>query len=238
MNCQQHVTPLKGGIELKIRELKSSAKSRLSGQWGLAIGGLLLFFAILIADNLITNWISPSYELYISSVTMQIHINPMINYILSWIILILSIYLITYPAYVGYEWYYLDLYDEKLGSTGAIFNGFKEYGISVPFMFMKVLFILLWSLLFVIPGIMKSYSYSMAVYILRDYPNMGVVHAISESKRIMKGNKRRLFLLHLSFIGWFLIPIFGIFYGFPYIMTANAAFYRDLVEKEDTSMSR
>ncbi len=93
-------------------------------------------------------------------------------------------------------------------------------------------FIMLWSLLFVIPGIVKSYSYAMTFYILRDNPDMPASDAITESRRMMDGNKFRLFCLHLSFFGWILLCILtlGILTLFvvPYMQTAQAAFYESL----------
>lgn len=93
-------------------------------------------------------------------------------------------------------------------------------------------FILLWSLLFVIPGIVKTYSYAMTFYILRDDPDMPANDAITESRRMMDGNKFRLFCLHFSFIGWLLLSAltFGILllWIIPYMQTAQAAFYESL----------
>ena len=93
-------------------------------------------------------------------------------------------------------------------------------------------FIGLWSLLFVIPGIVKSYSYAMTFYVLRDNPGMTATEAITESRRLMNGNKWRLFCLDLSFIGWAILCCltFGILtlWVNPYMQTARAAFYEDI----------
>ena len=94
------------------------------------------------------------------------------------------------------------------------------------------IFIFLWSLLLFIPGIIKAYSYAMAPYILHDHPEMSASEAIDESMNLMEGQKMRLFLLDLSFIGWYLLCMltFGLllFIVTPYHMTARAEFYREL----------
>ena len=123
----------------------------------------------------------------------------------------------------------------RTGDTRAeyLFDGFKANLTNA--LIASVLynvFIVLWSLLFVIPGIVKSYSYAMTFYILRDNPDMPASDAITESRRMMDGNKFRLFCLHLSFFGWILLCILtlGILTLFvvPYMQTAQAAFYESL----------
>ena len=83
-----------------------------------------------------------------------------------------------------------------------------------------------------IPGIIKSYSYAMTMYILADHPEMAPLDAIAESKRIMTGNKWRLFCLDLSFIGWLVLCIltFGILtlWVAPYQQCARAEFYESI----------
>ena len=94
------------------------------------------------------------------------------------------------------------------------------------------IFTTLWSLLFIIPGIIKSYSYSMTYYILNDNPGMSGNDAITESRKMMNGHKMELFLLQLSFIGWILLSVltFGILllYVIPYMQAATTAFYEAL----------
>ena len=93
-------------------------------------------------------------------------------------------------------------------------------------------FTLLWSLLFIIPGIVAAYSYSMAPYILADKPELTGGEAIAESKRVMKGRKMKLFLLDLSYTGWILLGILTLgillIWVIPRMDAARAAFYEDL----------
>ncbi len=94
------------------------------------------------------------------------------------------------------------------------------------------LYTFLWSLLFIIPGIVKSYSYAMTPYILLDRPELSATDAIKESEKMMNGHKMDLFILDLSFIGWILLAMItcgiAIFYVEPYIMATKSAFYLEL----------
>ncbi len=94
------------------------------------------------------------------------------------------------------------------------------------------LYTALWSLLFIIPGIVKGYSYSMTYYILKDHPEMSATQAIDRSREIMNGNKWRLFCLHFSFIGWLILCslTFGILtlWVMPYMQVAEANFYESI----------
>ena len=97
-------------------------------------------------------------------------------------------------------------------------------------MFMRDLYIFLWSLLFVVPGIIKTYEYRMVDYILSENPEMNYSEALALSSKMMKGNKWKAFVLDLSFIGWDILSsmtfgILDIFYVMPYKMSTNAALY-------------
>ncbi len=95
------------------------------------------------------------------------------------------------------------------------------------------LYTLLWMLLLIVPGIVKAYSYALAPYLVQDHPEMSASQAIDESMRLMEGHKMRLFMLDLSFIGWWLLCCltFGLltFIVAPYQLTARAEFYRELM---------
>ena len=106
---------------------------------------------------------------------------------------------------------------------------FKVFAIAL----MQGIFIALWSLLFIVPGIIAMYRYRMAYYILLDDPDKGPLQCIRESKELMHGRKKELFLLDLSFIGWeFLMAVSAGILGIwilPYIHTTYAMYYNDLV---------
>lgn len=89
-----------------------------------------------------------------------------------------------------------------LPEAGALFAPFKQYARTVGAVLLVFVYTLLWTLLLVIPGIIKAYSYSMTFYILRENPEMTAGDAITASQKMMDGHKMDLFLLSLSFIGW------------------------------------
>ena len=128
----------------------------------------------------------------------------------------------------------LNLYDCGSFDADNVGYGFKHplqaFGIS----FFTGLFTMLWSMLFIIPGIIKSYSYAMAPYIKLDNPDLSPNKCLKESSLMMKGHKMRLFIFSLSFIPWFLtIPLtFGLsmIYFLPYMQVSMAGFYRELKE--------
>lgn len=126
-----------------------------------------------------------------------------------------------------------------LPEAGALFAPFKQYARTVGAVLLVFVYTLLWTLLLVIPGIIKAYSYSMTFYILRENPEMTAGDAITASQKMMDGHKMDLFLLSLSFIGWAILAsiTFGIGYLWliPYIYTAYAAFYETL--KKETSVT-
>ena len=115
----------------------------------------------------------------------------------------------------------------------TMFGYFSFWKTTAAARLLQTLYILLWSLLFIIPGIMAAYSYSMTGYILADNPDMTADEAIARSKQMMDGNRWRLFCLQISFIGWSLLSsllTFGIgdLWLTPYRQAASAAFYREI----------
>ena len=89
--------------------------------------------------------------------------------------------------------------------VGNLFDGFGQFFRILGLLFMQWLFIALWTLLLVVPGIIAAYRYRMAIYILLDNPEMGIMDCIRESKAMMTGRKGELFVLDMSFIGWALL---------------------------------
>ena len=115
---------------------------------------------------------------------------------------------------------------------GNIFDGFKNFTNATLLALHQMLLIFLWTLLFIVPGIIKGYAYYMVFYILAENPDMSSKDALAESKSLMEGHKFEFFKLQLSFIGWFILSIFtfGIlgFWLAPYVNIATAVFYTDL----------
>ena len=119
-------------------------------------------------------------------------------------------------------------------------EGFQDYGRIFVTMLLQAVYTILWSLLLVIPGIIKSYSYAMTSFILKDEPEMKNNAAIEKSMAMMEGNKMKLFMLDLSFIGWAILCIFtlgiGLLFLQPYVAISRAAFYEDLKAQQGGSV--
>ena len=113
-----------------------------------------------------------------------------------------------------------------------LFDCTKNFGTVFVASILQGIYLFLWTLLFYIPGIVKSYSYAMTNYILIDNPNMTANEAITESRKMMDGHKFDLFVLDLSFIGWYFLSslTFGILllYVIPYHQAARAEFYENI----------
>ena len=181
------------------------------------------------------------------------------------IVTVVSVLAIVYfiiggAALLGYTKFNLKLVDHSDARIGDLFSQFNRIGTGIIMQLLMSLYLTLWSLLFVIPGIVKGFSYSMTRYIMAEHPEYDVNYAITESRRIMDGNKFRLFCLRLSFIGWYIlcgvitgIGFAGLLGGVPllgllivvslvgsyavvaYAEAAEAAFYREVSGTEFTN---
>ncbi len=133
---------------------------------------------------------------------------------------------------VGYAKFNLELVDGREAKVDTLFAYFFNWKTTVIARLLQNLYLLLWSLLFIIPGIVASYSYAMTGYILAEHPDLTASEAIERSKEIMYGNRFRLFCLQLSFIGWAILCSFtfgiGNLWLTPYKQAATAAFYREI----------
>ena len=139
---------------------------------------------------------------------------------------------------LGLKRYNLDLLTrENPPAFATLFSRFSIWGRAFGLRFMTSLLIFLWSLLFIIPGIVASYRYALAPYLMTENPDMGVMEAIARSKELMNGNKWRLFCLQLSFIGWNLLCMLTLGVGYlwlaPYQNAAEAAFYLEVTGRAD-----
>lgn len=111
---------------------------------------------------------------------------------------------------LGYAKYNLNLVDDTDPKLKDIFSQYDRLGTGFGMQFFRFIFIFLWSLLLVIPGIIAAYSYAMTPYILCESPDMTAREAIKKSKELMKGNRWRLFCLEISFIGWEILAGIGL----------------------------
>ncbi len=137
---------------------------------------------------------------------------------------------------LGYCQFLLKQHDKQNPEFNDLFSQFSRYGTGFAQKFLRGLYCALWGLLFIIPGIVKSYSYAMTPYILTDHPEMTANEAITRSNLMMDGHKGELFVLELTFIGWNILA--GICWNLGYLLVnpykgaAKAAFYRELLAQE------
>ena len=133
---------------------------------------------------------------------------------------------------VGYAKFNLNLDDRKDANFDSLFAYFSYWKTTAATRFIQAVYVFLWSLLFIIPGIVAGYSYAMTDYILAENPDITASEAIERSKSMMYGNRWRLFCLQFSFIGWSILAslTFGIgnLWLNPYRQAATAAFYREI----------
>ena len=139
---------------------------------------------------------------------------------------------------VGLSAFFLSVVRNKNASFESFFTGMTEcIGTKFVSVLLVQIYTMLWSLLFVIPGIVKSYSYAMTPYILLDKPELSATEAIDDSRSMMDGHKMELFLLDLSFIGWILLSALTcgalLLYVAPYMQAARAEFYRTLKGEDE-----
>lgn len=139
-------------------------------------------------------------------------------------------FLLSNPLQVGCARYFLESTQFRF-SLEEVFHGFSggNYWNVVKTMFRRWLYILLWSLLLVIPGIIKAYSYYLVPYLLAENPNLSPDHAMDLSTRMMRGHRFDTFVLGLSFLGWYFLGSLcfgiGVFFVRPYEETTQAELY-------------
>lgn len=199
---------------------KNEALSALRGNWANALVATIILVALALFF---------SSNDAINSYYQRIVINPFIGYSLSFVSLFVLL-----PLAVGYSnsmRVLLETGDNRL-TNNSFSLAFGNWLHVVWGMILSTIYIFLWTLLLIIPGLIKSYSYALTPYILVEHPEMSANEAIEESMRLMDGHKFDLFYLQLSFIGWAILSILSLGLGFfwliPYQMTAQAAFYRDI----------
>lgn len=146
----------------------------------------------------------------------------------------LAVYVFVFnPLEIGCRRFFIRNLNQRAEVKEVAYAYDNNYLESVKTLFLRNLFIFLWSLLLIIPGIYKSYEYRMIPYLMAENPTMTKDLAFAESKRMMDGHKWNTFVLDLSFLGWhilstFTLGILGVFYVCPYQEQTNAALYEKL----------
>lgn len=233
------------GKEHIMIQLAQQARKHLKGQWGTAIIAVFIVNLVSNGPNLVVQLVpSTSYELLL----------------LANLFSITSLFLL--PAQVGLARFFLDLQESLKPSVDQVFYGFKNsrYGRSLGALLLMNLFIFLWALLLIIPGIVKTFAYAMTPYILADpkYDHVPPAETITISKRLMEGHKAELFGIQIYYTWWIIITVpigavliaFGTlaelgyaiiaitvviltFYVGPLVQQITAEFYRKLSKRPE-----
>lgn len=136
---------------------------------------------------------------------------------------------------LGLSIFTLNLVRGKKAELSQIFDGFSNFANALVAYLLSALFVLLWSLLLIVPGIIAAIAYSQTFYILADNKDLSGQDAIKKSKEMMQGHKMKYFMLSLRFFGWFILSIFTLFIGLlwliPYATVSFAHFYEDIKQQ-------
>lgn len=214
------------------QDYKNAALAALKGNWATAVVATIIIVVISTLLSLPSTLLSLSLVDVSVAAAIQGFDMVTLNYVSYGLV-----FLIICPLAVGAASAFKRLLTGGDGNvtSNMVDDSLSGYWHNFWGMLLMCIFVTLWSLLLVIPGIIKSFSYAMTPYILKDYPELSANQAISLSCKMMKGHKFDLFWLYLSFIGWVFLSLFtfgiGSFWLIPYMYTAQAAFYQD-VKKE------
>ena len=241
----------KGGAVKNAADFRSIARQALTGRWTIAvIAGLIAAILGGVASN------GPEIKLNISDSGATVHlefagqqiytssggwneettgllIGAAAFIILIALVMAVAFFILGGVIEVGYSRFNLDLVDrQKEPEMGTLFGCFTHWKTMAMARLLQVLYVLLWSLLLIIPGIIAGYSYAMTSYILAEHPELTAGEAIAQSEAMMSGNRWRLFCLQFSFIGWEILSTLTLGIGNlwlrPYRQAATAAFYREV----------
>ncbi|MGG2066903.1 DUF975 family protein [Bacillus sp. S14(2024)] len=234
-----------------ISDFKKAALSSLKGRWGLGAGASLLYrvmsavsvfivgFSIFMLGVVLAEIIK-SNALIVEEETLS----TVLALIFGFIFVIVCFALIAVQSIMNYGYCNVTLRLAKKESTTIddLFEGFRKKNVfkSMKLAVLMGVYVFLWSLLLIVPGIIKCFSYSMAYYIMLDHPEYTASEALKKSQEMMKGHKLDLFILSLSFIGWFILGIAIAFFTFgipflwicPYYFTTVSHFYLNLVNRD------
>jgi uncharacterized membrane protein len=202
---------------MSFEEMKLKAKEHLSGNWPVVIITVLIFLAL---TQLFTN--QNRVVTYSRGETMVNGSSAFFN---------LLSFILTGPLTYGLMVFFRRLREQR-ANIADLFEGFKRFGDTFLLNLLTTLFVILWTLLLIVPGIIAAIRYTMAYLIMTENPDMTALECIQASKMMMEGHKMDFFSFVLSFIGWFLLGIvtfgLGFLYLIPYYNASKVEFYERL----------
>ena len=232
---------------MEAKTLRTRARANLAGSWGVSIavavvaallGGYIAGQSFLPELEIEIPFSTPALQAFLDSLqTIADRLNKGIRvgrFTLSFRsgIFGFAAFVIGGVLQIGYADFLLKQHDGKEANFNDLFSKFDYFGTGFAQQFLRTLYGMLWTLLFIIPGIIKGYSYAMTPFILAEQPDLTASQAIRLSEDLMDGHKADLFFLDLSFIGWDILAALTLNLGHialnPYKNAAYAAFYRQL----------
>ena len=211
------------------QEFKNAALSALRGNWAPAVLAALVYFVL----ACVVSGATSIYQVANPDLFLPGGTAPAGYLGRSGGSFLLSVFLFI-PLSVGFANAFnaLYVYSNANVLSNTFGYGFKGYWRSIGGMVLVYVFTFLWSLLLIIPGIIKAYSYSLTPYILIDNPELSPREAVRRSQQMMQGQKFNLFYLQLSFIGWSILACLtggiGFLWLLPYMQTSQAVFYQNI----------
>jgi uncharacterized membrane protein len=211
------------------KDLMAEARLALSGNWGMAVLGYVLYTVLICCFS---GFVFASTFFVGAVVGLNGGDAEVAGGAMS-VFAQLVEFIISGALMVGFCSYFLGIAQEGEARLELLFTGFRHFWKSFALYFFYILFVCLWMLLLIIPGIIAIFRYAMAFFILADDEECGPLEAITRSKEMMKGNKWKFFCLHWRFFGWSLLAVFftfgiGFLWIVPYMQTSFAKFYEDV----------
>lgn len=186
------------------KDIMANARLQLQGKWGSVVSVSIIYLVLMVVLGSMRNF------------------GGIVSFVIGG------------PIAFGLNNYFLSFTRGEKPQLEDFFKGFSIFAKTFVAYLLIIIFIVLWALLLIIPGIIAAISYSMTYYIMVDNPELDAQNAIKKSKQIMNGNKYRYFCFLCRFIGWFLLSIITFGIGFvwliPYFLVSNSKFYETLIQ--------
>lgn len=194
--------------------LRALGRNALTGKWQIAVLAVMVYtlcmqlppailnglFGINVGELYVRDYYSSGYYMGMDMYSDVYNSLPVYSPLSS-----IYVLLVGGSLQLGVTLFFLAMFRKQAVGVSDIFLGFERFGKSLGLLFFQGLFVFLWSLLLIVPGIIAAIRYSQAFYILADDPDKGIRQCMDESKAMMNGNKAKYFCMELSFIGWILL---------------------------------
>ena len=215
---------------MRAKDYRDLARQKLAGNWKTAV--IVALIAWFLGGLLISASVGGTITIDEKEYTIPSIQNWILNLLPISGVLGIVQFVIGGPVRLGYATHLLKQHDGEKTEINDLFCQFHRFGDGFCLYLLTILFTFLWALLLIVPGIIATYNYAMAPFIMSENENMTASEALRASKDLMKGHRWQLLCLEVSFIGWNLVSILtlgvGALFLNPYMNTARAAFYREI----------